>query len=73
MWDKINKVQAQVIACMIIILGCFSLAVFGAIYGFPDSAKDYINKITDISLTGTIGWLFMMAKNGAFDKNKPLQ
>lgn len=64
MWEKINKVQAQVIACMIIIIASFGLAYRASIGGLPESAVALINKVTDISLMGAIAWLFTMSKNG---------
>lgn len=62
MWDKINKVQAQVIACMVIIGCSFGLSFFGAINGIPKSAELLINKVTDIALMGAVAWLFTMSK-----------
>ena len=63
MWDKINKVQAQVIACMIIIVACFGLAYWVAVKGMPDSAQVFVNKVTDIALMGAVAWLFTMSKS----------
>ena len=63
MWENINKVQAQVIACMIIIIACFGLAYWAAINGIPKSAEVFVNKVTDIALMGAIAWLFTMSKN----------
>lgn len=63
MWDKINKVQAQVIACMVIIIACFVLASWVAVNGMPDSAQVFVNKVTDIALMGAIAWLFTMSKS----------
>lgn len=63
MWDKINKVQAQVIACMVIIIACFVLASWVAVKGMPDSAQVFVNKVTDIALMGAIAWLFTMSKS----------
>lgn len=63
MWDKINKVQAQVIACMVIIVACFGLAYWVAVYGMPKSAEVFVNKVTDIALMGAIAWLFTMSKS----------
>jgi hypothetical protein len=64
MWDKINKVQAQVIACMVIICGSFGLAYMAALGGLPKSAELLVNKITDVALMGAVAWLFTMSKNG---------
>lgn len=63
MWDKINKVQAQVIACMVIILLSFGLAFWAAIAGLPKSAELLVNKVTDIALVGAVAWLFTMSKS----------
>lgn len=65
MWDKINKVQAQVIACMVIIIACFGLAYLAALNGVPKSAEVFINKVTDIALMGAIAWLFTMSKSSS--------
>lgn len=65
MWEKINKVQAQVIACMVIILLSFALAFLSALNGVPKSAEILINKVTDIALVGAIAWLFTMSKSNS--------
>lgn len=62
MWDRINKVQAQVIACMVIIIGSFGLAYLSAMSGLPKSAELLVNKVTDIALVGAVAWLFTMSK-----------
>jgi hypothetical protein len=65
MWEKINKVQAQVIACMVIILMSFGLAYWAAVNGIPKSAELFVNKVTDIALMGAIAWLFTMSKSNS--------
>lgn len=61
MWDKINKVQAQVIACMLIIILSYVIAGWAAVKGLAPSSEIYINKVTDITLLGAVAWLFRMA------------
>lgn len=63
MWEKINKVQAQVIACMIIILASFGLAYWAVIFGVPERAERLVDKVTDIALFGAVAWLFSMSKS----------
>lgn len=65
MWEKISKVKAQVIACMIIISCSFGLAFWAAAAGIPKSAELLINKVTDIALVGVVGWLFTSSKSEA--------
>lgn len=57
MWEKINKVQAQVIACMVIIIFSFVIAFYAAINGIPKSAELIINKVMDIALVAAVAWL----------------
>jgi len=63
MWDRLNKVRAQVIACMVIIVCSFGLAFLSALGGLPKSSEVLINKVTDIALVGAIAWLFTMSKS----------
>jgi hypothetical protein len=64
MWEKLNKIQAQVIAAMVIIASSLGLAYLAAICGLPDSSLIFINKVTDVALLGAIAWLFTASKNG---------
>lgn len=61
-WEHMMKAKAQVIACMIIIIGSFGLAYSAALGGLPKSSELLVNKITDIALVGAIAWLFTMSK-----------
>lgn len=58
MWEKFNKIKAQVIAVMIIIICSFGLAFYGALFGIPESSQVLINKVTDIALVASVAWLF---------------
>lgn len=62
MWEKINKVKAQVIACMVIIAASYGLAYYAVVFGIPESAMRVVDKITDLSLMGAIAWLFTSSK-----------
>lgn len=62
MWEKLNKVKAQVVACTIIIASTYGLAYYAAMFGIPESAVRLIDKITDVSLMGAIAWLFTSSK-----------
>lgn len=68
MWEKINKVKAQVIACMVIIGASFGIAYYGVMFGIPESAVRIVDKVTDLSLMGAIAWLFTSSKQ---DKVSP--
>ena len=70
MWDKINKIQAQVIACMIIIVASFALAFIAATSGIDKSSEVLVNKVTDIALFGAVAWLFSMSKNSGTNKTQ---
>lgn len=62
MWEKINKIKAQVIACMVIIAASYGIAYYGIVFGIPESAQRMVDKITDLSLMGAIAWLFTSSK-----------
>lgn len=62
MFERLNKVKAQVIACMVIIACSFGLSFLSAINGLPKSAELLVNKVTDIALVGAVAWLFTMSK-----------
>jgi hypothetical protein len=62
MWEKLNKVQVQNIAFMVILVGCFVIATI-SFFIFPvEQAERVISKIIDITLVGAIGWGFTSSK-----------
>lgn len=63
MWEKINKVRWQIMACMIIIIATYGIAWYGARFGIEASAKEYINKVTDIALFSAMAWLLNSMRN----------
>lgn len=58
MFDKLNKVQVQNIACIMIIIGCFLMGFVSMFFEISKSSEILLNKITDITLVGVVGFLF---------------
>lgn len=61
MWEKINKVKWQILACMVIIFASYAIAFYGSVCGINETAMRYIDKVTDIGLVGAIAWLLNSA------------
>lgn len=70
MWEKFNKIKAQVIAVMIIIICSFGLAYYGVFFGIPESSQVLVNKVTDIALVAAVAWLFNASRQEPVDKIK---
>jgi hypothetical protein len=68
MWERVNKVKAQVIACMVIIIGCFMLAILAAFNIIPPGSQAFIASIVSPMLMGALGWLFTMNKSNTSSK-----
>lgn len=62
MFEKLNKVQVQHIACVLVLCGCFALAFIAAFFQLPQGSEVLINKVTDLSLMGVVGYLFSQSK-----------
>lgn len=69
MFERISKVQAQVVACMILLIGGMGLAYLAAVNGVPKSAELLLNKVIDLGWVGVIGWLFTSNKNNQQRQN----
>lgn len=65
MFEKLNKIQVQNIACIIIICASFALALLSMFFQMPQGSEVLINKVTDIALVGVVGFLFTRNKTQA--------
>jgi hypothetical protein len=63
MWDRINKVIIQNAIAVVVIVGCFAMALIAELqtHEIPVSNMTLINKVIDVTLMGVVGWLFTQA------------
>jgi len=62
MWERINKLQIQHVVAVIVVLGCFAIAFIAIYKGIPADAKPLIDKLYDVALFGTMGYLYTQSK-----------
>jgi low temperature requirement protein LtrA len=66
MWEKVNKVQAQIIIGVIAVIGSFGLLYMLAFKEIPPNNKDVFNVMTSAvvssSLTAFLGFLYTQSK-----------
>lgn len=62
MWEKINKVQVQNIAFIIILIGSFVIATASFFLLPHEQSERIISKVIDICLVGAVGWGFTSSK-----------
>lgn len=67
MWEKLNKIKAQVIVCMIVVIGCMGFLYLLAIKEVPKGNEKLLDILGGLIigsvLTGSIGWLFTQSKH----------
>lgn len=66
MWEKLNRMQTQNVAAILILLVCSAIAIMSPFVTLSESAERTIRSFYDLSLLGVIGWLFTSNKG-----NKP--
>jgi len=66
MWEKINKMQTQNAAAILILIVCSVIAIMAPFVVLNEAAERTIRSFYDLSLLGVIGWLFTSNKG-----NKP--
>ncbi len=66
MWEKLNKMQTQNAAAILILIVCSVIAIMAPFVTLSESAERTIRSFYDLSLLGVIGWLFTSNKG-----NKP--
>ena len=66
MWEKINKMQIQNAAAILILIVCSVIAIMSPFVTLNEAAERTIRSFYDLSLLGVIGWLFTSNKG-----NKP--
>ena len=62
MWEKLNKIQVQNAAAIIILITCGVLAIMSPFVVFTEPAERTIRAFYDMGLLGVIGWLFTANK-----------
>jgi len=65
MWEKLNKVATQNIIAVMIIVGCFSLAILAAVNKIHPESQSFISQIVGPAMMGVIGWLYTQSKSKA--------
>ncbi len=65
MWEKLNKVQVQNIAFIIILVGSFVIATASFFLLPVEQSERIISKVIDICLVGAVGWGFTSSKRQA--------
>ena len=66
MWEKLNKMQIQNAAAILILIVCSVIAIMSPFVTLNEAAERTIRSFYDLSLLGVIGWLFTSNKG-----NKP--
>ena len=66
MWEKLNKLQVQNVAAILILITCGIIALMSPFVELNEAAERTIRSFYDLSLLGVIGWLFTSNKH-----NKP--
>lgn len=58
MWDRLTKTAIENIVAIIIIIGCFSLAILSAVHKISPESQSFISNIVSPAMVGVIGWLY---------------
>lgn len=62
MWEKVSKVSVQNMIAVVAVLCCFTIAIISMFHPIPQTSETFINKVTDISLLGVMGYLYTKSK-----------